>query len=115
MIAVRRVGRPIGIRVMRRNELYASAVFRNAVKLGDESHHVGNVFDNVVGDDEIKFVVRERIRNDSQIVNHVSRRARVVVQANRAFVLIRAAADIENFHTLFFIISRAEKLKCKKC
>jgi hypothetical protein len=47
-------------------------------------------------------------------MNYVSRRARIIVQANRAFVFVRAAADIENFHTLFFITGDAEKLKCKK-
>ena len=46
-----------------------------------------------------------------QIVKHVSRRARIVVQPNRAFVLVRAAADIEYFHTSIFITSRLKKLK----
>ena len=63
MIAMRRVGRPIGIRVMRRDELNFSAVSRDAVKLGDESHHVRHVFDDVTRNDQIEFVIRKRVRN----------------------------------------------------
>ena len=104
MISMRRVGRPIGIRVMRRDEFNSPAVFRNAVKLRDKCHHVGNMFDGVARHDEIKLVVCKRIRNFAEIVNNIRRRARIVVQTDRAFLFICAAADIENFHSEFFKI-----------
>ena len=85
MIAVRRVGRPVRVRIMRRDESDAPAVFRNAVKLGDESHYVRHVFDDVARDDQIEFVVGKRVGNFAEVVNHVGGRARIVVEPDRAF------------------------------
>ncbi len=98
MIAVRRVGCPIGVSVVRCKEFYAPAVFRDAVEFGNKSHHVGNVFGNVIRDDLVKLVVGKRIRNIAKVVNHVSRRARIVVYADGARMFVVAAADIEDFH-----------------
>ena len=41
----------------------------------DETKHVRNVFDHVTANHFFEFVIRKRVRNDAQIVNHVSRRA----------------------------------------
>ena len=82
MIAVRWVVRPIGICVMRRHEPDSPAVFCNAVKLADESHHIGNVLGDVPRNDKIEFAVGKGIRNRAQIVNDISRRPRIVVQAD---------------------------------
>lgn len=112
MIPVRRVGCPVGIRVMRRDEADSTAGFGDAVEFRYKSHHVRYVFDDVARNYQIEFIVGKRIRNFSKIVNHVSRRARIVIQTDRAFELIRAAADIENFcHQRYFHLKAAKNTK----
>ncbi len=93
-----RIGCPIGICVMRRDEFDRSAVFCYSVKFGDKRHHVRHVFDNVTRNDQIKFVIGKWIWHASKIVDHISRRARIVVQPDRTFIFICTATDIENFH-----------------
>jgi len=83
---------------VRRQQSYPAAVFRDAVKLGDERHHVRHMLGDVVRDDQIKFVIGKRVRHDAQIMNHVRPRARIIVEPDRAFIFIRPAADIEYFH-----------------
>src|SRR5437870_5056730 len=47
VIAVGRIGGPIRIRIVRRDDQNAAAGLSNAMKLGDESHDIGNVFGDV--------------------------------------------------------------------
>ena len=96
---MRRVGRPIGICVMRRQQFYRTAVFCNAVKLRDKSHHVREYVRRHDAKRSRQIHHRQTGRaRFAQIVNHVRRRARIIVQSNRAFLFINAAADIENLH-----------------
>ena len=62
---------------MRRDDLDAAPRLSDPVKLRNKSHYVGNVFNYVAADHLIEFVVGERIRHDSQIVDHIGMTARV--------------------------------------
>lgn len=96
MVAMRRVIGPIGICVVRRQQLYSAAISCNAIEFGDERHHVRYVFDDVIGHDEVKFVVRKRVRKIAEIMDDIGVRARIIVQADSPFGLIGPAADIQD-------------------
>ena len=74
MIAVRRIGGPVGVGVMRRDDRNAAAAFSDAIEFGDESHYVGNMLGDVTTDDPVEFIIGERIWNRSEIVNYISMR-----------------------------------------
>lgn len=57
------------------DDLYQAARFRDAMKLGDETHHVGNVLDHVPADYFIELIFRERVRNLTEIVDHIGVRS----------------------------------------
>ena len=71
VITMRGIGGPVRVCVMRRDDLYPTTRFRNAMKLGHKRHHIGNVFDDVAADDFIKLIVGKRIGHISEVVNHV--------------------------------------------
>ena len=71
VITVGWVAGPIRVRVMRRDDRDARAGFRNSIKLSHQRHHIGNVFKHVAANNLIEFIVRERIRNNAEIVNHI--------------------------------------------
>jgi len=98
LISMRRVGCPIRICVMRRDQFYPSAVFRDPIELADERHDIRNMLDGMVRDDEIEFVIGKRIGKCAEIMDHIGAGFRIVVQTDRTFVLICSAADVENFH-----------------
>ena len=77
MVAVGWVCWPIGIGVVRRDYPDYPAWLRYAMKLAHERHDVGNMLDHMAANDLVKFVVRERIGQDAQVVNDVSLGARV--------------------------------------
>src|SRR6266571_2824318 len=96
MIAVRRIGGPIRIRIMRSRYADRSAYFGNSIELSDKRHYIRYVFGDVATDDLIEFVIGEWIRNRSQIVNHISVRFRIGVNTDRARPFVPAATDVEN-------------------
>src|SRR5215213_10057835 len=83
MISVSRISCPIGIRVMRRENLQLAARFRDAMKFRHEPENVGNVLYHVTADDLFKLAVVERIRKDSEIVNDVSMTSRIRIDTDR--------------------------------
>ena len=96
MVSVGWIRWPIGICVVRRNDFYQSAGFSYAVKLADERHDVGDVLDYVTTNDLIKFVIAERIREDTQVVNDVRVRPRVGIYSDRARILVLTAANVQS-------------------
>ena len=96
VITMRRIGGPVRVCVMRRDDLYPAAGFRNAMKLAHERHYIGNVFDDVAANDSIKFVVSEWIGHDAKIVDDVGVRAWIRVNANGAGKFILATTDVQN-------------------
>ena len=71
MVSVRRVSRPVGVGIVRRDNLDDPAGFCYAVKLAHEGHHIRHVLDNVAANDLVKFIVGERIRKYAEIVDDV--------------------------------------------
>jgi len=98
MIAMRRVIRPIRVRIMRCKQTDPSAVPCDPMQFGNECHHIRHVFNDVIRDHEIEFIVFKRIWNFAKIVDHIGVRTRTNVKTDRTLNLVNAAADIENLH-----------------
>lgn len=71
VIAMRGIGWPIRIRVVWRDDFEPPSRLGDPVQLGNKSHHVGYVFNDVAANHLVEFVVSERIGYDAQIVNHI--------------------------------------------
>ena len=82
---------------MRSDDLQHPAWLRDAMQLVDETEHVGDMLDNVATNDFFEFVVRERIRKRSQIVNDVCMTSTISIDADRAGKLVLTTADVEYF------------------
>ena len=93
-----RISGPIAVRVVGCYQPDLPAILGDAVELGHECHHIGHVFDDMSRNNEIEFIVRERIGHDSKVVNHIGSRLWIAVESNRTFVFICSAPYIENFH-----------------
>jgi len=74
MVAVRRIGGPVGVGVMRRDDRNAAAAFCDAIEFGDESHYIGYMLGDVAADNLVEFIIGERIWNRSEIVNYIGMR-----------------------------------------
>src|SRR5690242_18551980 len=96
MIAMRWVGGPVRVRVMRRENFEFAAGPGDAMQLRHEPDHVRHMLDHVTTNDLFKLVVVERIRKDAEIVNDVGVTARVRVNADRAGKFILATAYVQN-------------------
>ena len=98
MITVRRVICPVGVGVVRREQLNTASVPRHAVQFADKGHHIRHMLDNVVGHDKIKLVIGERIRQFAQIMNNIRSRARIIIQPHRTCGLIHTAPNVKYLH-----------------
>lgn len=96
MVTVGGIVSPVRIRVVRSEEPDTAAAAGDAVELGYKSHDVRHVLGDVIGDDEIEFVIRERVRDVAEVMDNIGGSSRVVIEADRALMLIRSAADIKN-------------------
>ncbi len=116
VIAMRRVGRPVGVGVMRRDEADRPAMSGDPIKLADKRHNIRNMLDHVTRYDQVKLVVRERVGNDAEVVDNVRGGSRIVVQADRTFKFIGPAADVEDLHRFNFMHkpARWQGRKCQK-
>src|SRR2546426_3505024 len=78
---------------------YVDAATRScdAIQLSDKGHHIRHMFCDVTADDLIKFVIRERIRNDAEVMNHISMTFGVGVDPDRSCRFVPAATNVENF------------------
>jgi len=95
VIAVRGIGGPVRVRVMRRYDLNAPSRFGDPMKFGDKGHDVGNMFSDVAADDSVKLVVSKRIRDWAQIVNDIGVGFGIGIHADRARSFIPATTNIE--------------------
>ena len=82
---------------MRSDDVDSTAGFCDAIQLSDKGHNVRHMFRDVAADDFIKFVIRERIRNDAEVMNHVSMAFGIRVDPDRSGRFVPAATNIENF------------------
>ena len=96
MIAVRRIGGPIGVRVVRRENLESAAGLGNPMQLRDEPDYIRHVLDHMTANDLFKLVVTEWIRKNTEVMNDVGMTSRVRVDADRAGELVLAAAYVQN-------------------
>src|SRR5437762_812678 len=82
---------------MRGDYVDATTRLCDAIHLGNKGHNVRHMFCDVAADDLIKFVIRERIRNDAEIMNHISMAFGIRVDPDRACRFVPAATNVENF------------------
>ena len=71
MVSVRRIGGPIGIRIVWRDNFYQTRRLGYAMQFADKRHYVRYVLNNVAANNLIKFIVGERIRYVAQIVDDI--------------------------------------------
>lgn len=96
VIAMRRVGSPIGIRIVRRQDLQHSAGLRDAMQFVDEAEHVRDMLYDMAADDLVELIIIKRIRKDAEVVNDVGMTTRVRVDADSAGKLVLTTANVEN-------------------
>ena len=65
------ISSPIGIRIVWCNDLYFAAGLCDAVQLIHETENVRHVLDHMPANYFFKFIVVERIRKHSEIMNHI--------------------------------------------
>jgi hypothetical protein len=83
---------------MRRDQLDAPAGFRDPVELADKSHEIRDVFDSVIRDDGVEFVIRKWIGKRSEIVDDIGGRLRIIIQSDRTRSFVYAASDVKDLH-----------------
>lgn len=96
MISVGRVGGPIGIRIVRRNNLQFATGLGDAMQLSHEADYIWNMLDYMATDDLLKFVVHERIRKHPEVVDDVGMTPRIRVDADSTGEFVLTTADIQN-------------------
>src|SRR5437763_1143155 len=82
---------------MRSDDVDATAGPCDAIQLGNKGHNIRHVFSDVAADNLIKFVIRERIRNDAEVMNHISMAFGIRVDPDRSGRFVPAATNVENF------------------
>src|SRR2546423_1691242 len=96
VIAVCRIGCPIGVRIVRGDDQNSATRPGDAMKLGDKRHHIRHMLSDVTANDVVELVIRKRIRNRSEIVNDICMGLGICVDADRARCLIPATTNIKN-------------------
>lgn len=96
VIAMRRVSRPIRIRIVRRQDLQHTTGLRDAMQLVDEAEHIGNMLDHMSTNDLVELVIIKRIGKRSEVVNDVGMTARVRVDTDSAGKFVLTTPNVEN-------------------
>ena len=84
--------------VVRRFDAHRAAGREQAVELLHGAHDVGDVLDYVHGADLVEAFVAQRPREVIEIGHDVGARGRITIDADRAGILVYAAAGVENAH-----------------
>ena len=98
MVPVRWVVSPVGVGVMRRQQPDPAAGSGDAVKLADKRDHIRHMLDDVIRDNQLKLIIRKRIRQFPEIVNDVGTGPWIVVQPHSTLRFIYSTSDIEDLH-----------------
>jgi hypothetical protein len=81
---------------MRCDDVQFAAGLCDAMQLIYETENVGNMLDNMTANYFFEFIIVERIRKDSEIVNHICMTQTIRVDADRAGKFILTTTDVEN-------------------
>src|ERR1700752_347735 len=90
------ISSPIGIRIVWGNNLKSAAGLCDAMQLIHETENVGNVLDNMPANYFSKFIIVERIRKHSEIMNHVCMTQRIGIDPDCAGKFVLTTTDIED-------------------
>ncbi len=69
----------------------------DAMQLADETHHIGKMLDDMAANDFVKLIIFKRVRQGSEIVNHISLRAGIRIDTDSAGEFVLTATDVKNF------------------
>ena len=81
---------------MRRNDKEMTAGFGNTVQFVYKAQDVWDVFDHMPADNFVEFIVLKWIREVTKIVNDVSVRSRITIDAHRVRKFILTTTNIED-------------------
>src|SRR4026208_2513909 len=87
---------PIGIRIVRSNDLQFATGLRDAMQLIDEAKHIRNMLDHMTANDLFKLIVSEWVWKRSEIVNDVGMTHAIRIDADRSGKLVLTAANVED-------------------
>src|ERR1700741_2686280 len=90
------IGSPIGIRIMWGNDLQFPAGLCDAMQLINQTENIGTVLDNMTANYFFKLIIGERIRKDSEIMNHICMTQTIRIDPNRAGKLILTTTNIKD-------------------
>ena len=103
---MRRITKGAEISVMRSDDHGAATRSKQPVKLFYRSDDVGYVLNDVNGADLPERIVTERIREVIKVSDYIRVRTGVAIEADSAWVLVDAAAHIQNRKCLAYTSSR---------
>jgi len=95
MVPMSGVGRPVGVRIVRRDYFQSAAGLRDAMEFSYKAEYIGNVLDHMTANNLVELVIIKRIRKDTEVVNDVGVTARVRVDADGAGKLILTTPDVQ--------------------
>lgn len=84
------------------DDLQFAAGLCDAMQLIHETENVGNMLDHMPANYFFKFIVSERIRKHSEIMDHVCMTQTIRIDPDRAGKFVLTTTDIED-HALVFI------------
>ena len=87
---------------MRRDDLQFAAGLGDAMQLIHEAENIGNMLDHMPANYFFEFIVVERIRKDSEIMNHICMTQTIRIDPDRAGKFVLTTTDIED-HALVFV------------
>src|SRR5690349_8145783 len=90
------IGCPIRIRIMRRDDLQLAAGLCDAMQLIHETENVGHVLDNMTTNYFFEFIVSERIRKNSEIVNNIRMARTIRIDPDSAGKFVLTTTDIKD-------------------
>ena len=113
MVSVRGIRWPVGVRIMRCNDLYFATGFRYAMQLIHETEHVRNMLDHVTTNDLFKFVIGERVWKCSEIVNDIGMTKPICIDADRSGKFVLTTTYVEDLfhssHAAVCVVSRVAR------
>ena len=96
MIAMSWISCPIRIRIVRCNDLYFPAGLCDAMQLIHKAENVRHVLDHMPANYFFKFIIGERVRKDSEIMNHICMTQTIRIDPDRAGKFVLTTTDIKD-------------------
>src|SRR4029453_7497556 len=96
MVSMCRIGGPIRIGVVRRDDPQHATWFCNPVKFTDERNHIRHVFDYMATNNFVELIVWKRVWQNTQVVDDVGVRLWICVYSYRTGKLVLTTTYVKN-------------------